>query len=212
MIVVLIAIHVIGAATATVITATVKLWSLGALAQCQSRSRTRCYQTPSWVVVYLHTLVFASLYSLPRTSLAVATAHLNHSSGHSHAHSHGHHHKNISHVHVRYWNASASFGRQWDPTVTVDGSRAKSTGIDSSNGTGIGTLHKVIVPAVFREWNDPETGAPFTHLPNWVSNATLQDELGFSVFVYQKFNNSMPNYISKNRGALFIHSIYYKPV
>lgn len=52
---------------------------------------------------------------------------------------------------------------------------------------------KVIIPAVYHEWkNGP---------PSWVSNDTLREELGYSIFLYTKQDRSSPNYIDTNRGC-----------
>jgi hypothetical protein len=55
------------------------------------------------------------------------------------------------------------------------------------------SFSKVIVPAVFHEWDG---GAP-----EWMTNQTLKDLFNYSTFLYQKTDPSAPNYIGFNRGC-----------
>lgn len=56
-----------------------------------------------------------------------------------------------------------------------------------------GAFRKVVIPSVYDEWrNGP---------PDWAVNKTLQSELGFSVFLYQKLDPSGPHYLAFNRGT-----------
>lgn len=59
--------------------------------------------------------------------------------------------------------------------------------------TYVVSLHKVVVPAVYKEWQNGK--------PDWVTNVTLQKQLDYSVFLYQKIDPTQPNYIAKNRGT-----------
>jgi hypothetical protein len=52
---------------------------------------------------------------------------------------------------------------------------------------------KVLVPAVYREYL--EHG-----IPDWITNRTIQERLGYSVFLYQKTDSSQPLFI-RNRGT-----------
>lgn len=54
------------------------------------------------------------------------------------------------------------------------------------------SFSKVIVPSVYREWDHGE--------PIWMRE-DMQQKYNYSVFVYQKFNSSEPNYIETNRGT-----------
>ena len=59
------------------------------------------------------------------------------------------------------------------------------------------SLTKVIVPSVYREWWD-ESGA--FAAPKWVTDAGIQQQFNYSVFLYQKLHANESNYISSNRG------------
>src|SRR5437868_1168268 len=60
--------------------------------------------------------------------------------------------------------------------------------------TYVYSLRKVIVPSVFKEWENGKT-------PNWVTNRTLLEQYNYTTFLYQKINSSLPNYIPINRGT-----------
>ena len=55
------------------------------------------------------------------------------------------------------------------------------------------SLSKVIVPSVYKEW---ELG-----MPDWMTSAKIQQQYGFSTFLYQKLDPNAPNFIAKNRGT-----------
>lgn len=54
-------------------------------------------------------------------------------------------------------------------------------------------IYKVIVPAVHNEFEG-------IGLPDWMVNQTLQKELDYEVFLYQKMHSDQPNYL-RNRGT-----------
>ena len=60
---------------------------------------------------------------------------------------------------------------------------------------------KVLVPAVYKEW--VESGPP-----DWVVNDEIRRSHNYSVFLYQKLNESEPNYISTNYGRE--NGVYFK--
>eukprot|EP01035_Chromulina_nebulosa_P000191 gene191-284_t len=55
------------------------------------------------------------------------------------------------------------------------------------------SLTKVVVPAVYKEWR---VSGP----PDWATNRTLQEQLGYSVYLYQRLDPAKPNFV-KNRGT-----------
>ena len=50
----------------------------------------------------------------------------------------------------------------------------------------------VVVPAVMHEFQNS--------LPYWM-HKTIQEKNGFTTFVYQKLDSSLPNYVSTNQGS-----------
>ena len=58
------------------------------------------------------------------------------------------------------------------------------------------TFEKVIVPALYDEWNSTGTAAPI-----WLTNETLRLENGYEIFLYQKSNPKGLNFIPTNRGS-----------
>jgi hypothetical protein len=52
---------------------------------------------------------------------------------------------------------------------------------------------KVVVPSVYKEFE--KAGYPI-----WITNTTIQEKLGYSVFLYQKLDSAQPNFI-RNRGT-----------
>ena len=56
------------------------------------------------------------------------------------------------------------------------------------------SFRKVVVPSVYREWVDKSP-------PDWVTSEALQNQFGYEVFLYQKLNATLPNYIAVNRGT-----------
>lgn len=57
----------------------------------------------------------------------------------------------------------------------------------------LSSIRKVIVPAVYKEWNN--------NIPNWVKNESLKSYYGYETFVYQKSHPKSPNYINSNQGT-----------
>lgn len=52
---------------------------------------------------------------------------------------------------------------------------------------------KVIVPAVYQEWNSGN--------PDWYTNETTKNSHGYTTFLYQKNDSTAPNYLASNRGC-----------
>lgn len=67
--------------------------------------------------------------------------------------------------------------------------------------SALSNFTKVIVPAVYREWT--KRGQP-----HWMTNETLQNDYGYTTFLYQKLDSSKPNYLASNRGCE--NSAYYQ--
>eukprot|EP01038_Epipyxis_sp_PR26KG_P015876 gene15876-21526_t len=51
---------------------------------------------------------------------------------------------------------------------------------------------KVIIPAVYKEWEENK--------PDWFANPAIQKEYNFTTFLYQKLNPDKPNYVN-NQGT-----------
>jgi hypothetical protein len=69
-------------------------------------------------------------------------------------------------------------------------------------GSGIGfAFTKVLVPAVYKEW--VESGPPL-----WAVSDDIMASHNYSVFLYQKVNESEPNFISTNFGRE--NGVYFK--
>ena len=51
---------------------------------------------------------------------------------------------------------------------------------------------KVVVPAVHSEW--------LGGMPDWAKKKSIQEEYGYSVFLYQRLDPAKPNFV-KNRGT-----------
>lgn len=54
-------------------------------------------------------------------------------------------------------------------------------------------FRKVIVPSVYKEW--------INGVPSWAKDQKIMKEHGYSVFVYQKLDPSLPHFFGFNRGT-----------
>ena len=52
---------------------------------------------------------------------------------------------------------------------------------------------KVVVPAVYKEWNHDK--------PLWATDPAVQEKHNYTVFTYQKLDPNAPNYFAYNRGT-----------
>lgn len=55
------------------------------------------------------------------------------------------------------------------------------------------TFKKVVVPSVYREWVGSK--------PDWVTSEAIRNQYGYEVFLYQKLDSALPNFIANNRGT-----------
>ena len=55
------------------------------------------------------------------------------------------------------------------------------------------SLTKVVVPSVYKEWDNGS--------PDWITDKSIQEKYNFTTFVYQKTDPAKPNYFSTNRGT-----------
>ena len=91
-----------------------------------------------------------------------------------------------------YFNLSVAFvSSSWLRKLQGFASVATNFTVGATNVTN--SLKKVVVPSVYREWVESK--------PDWVTSEAIQNQYGYEVFLYQKLNSTLTNFIPNNRGT-----------